>query len=204
LAEVIIKAGGSLQKGSNLADLCLALGSIGKKQRIIIIPGGGIFADSVRNCTRDFNINQDISHWMAILAMNQYGYLLASLIPGSICMEDIEEAKNCADNYQPVVFLPYRLINAEDPLPHSWDATSDSIAAWIAGYVDSKRLILLKSKNLYQTDKPDQDYKNPVDLDYLKKTDLVDPMFYSVMKKLSLDLWIINGNFTEQLIGLLG
>jgi hypothetical protein len=32
----------------------------------------------------------------------------------------------------------------DDPLPHSWDVTSDSIAAWVCGAVGADRLILVK------------------------------------------------------------
>jgi len=31
-----------------------------------------------------------------------------------------------------------------DPLPHSWDVTSDSISAWVAGQVGAARLVLVK------------------------------------------------------------
>jgi aspartokinase-like uncharacterized kinase len=34
------------------------------------------------------------------------------------------------------------------PLPHSWDVTSDTIAAWIAGRVKAQTLVLLKSVSL--------------------------------------------------------
>lgn len=200
---IIIKVGGSLQKTNKLADLCRALGDIGKEHSVILIPGGGTFADSVRNCTRGLDIDQDTAHWMAILAMNQYGYLLASLIPGGICTEDIGEAKLRAGRHRPVVFLPYRLLKDRDPLPHSWDVTSDSIAAWIAGYLDSKKLLLIKSIELQPALLPDRNYKNPVDLSLLDKTDIIDPMFCRIMKELNTALWIINGNRPEQLTGLL-
>ena len=32
----------------------------------------------------------------------------------------------------------------DDPLPHSWDVTSDSIAAWVSGALGADRLILVK------------------------------------------------------------
>jgi acetylglutamate kinase len=35
-------------------------------------------------------------------------------------------------------------MRAADPLPHSWDITSDSIAAFIAGALGAGELILLK------------------------------------------------------------
>jgi aspartokinase-like uncharacterized kinase len=31
-----------------------------------------------------------------------------------------------------------------DPLPHSWDVTSDSISAWVASQVGASRLVLVK------------------------------------------------------------
>ncbi|MGH7649286.1 MAG: hypothetical protein ACREND_14305, partial [Gemmatimonadaceae bacterium] len=39
---------------------------------------------------------------------------------------------------------PYRWLRARDPLPHSWDVTSDSIAAWVAGELHARRLVLVK------------------------------------------------------------
>ncbi len=202
MTAIIIKVGGSLQKGKHFADTCRQLGILGERYRIIIIPGGGLFADMVRDCDRDFNLDQDTSHWMAILAMNQFGYLISSLIPGSICTENIDEAKEYSGAYRPAILLPYRLIKDKDPLLHSWDVTSDSIVAWIAGYMDAKKLLLIKSRNLPSDSYTYRDFKNPVDKEQLENTDIVDPMFCRIMKDLGIDLWIINGNCPEQLIGL--
>ena len=42
------------------------------------------------------------------------------------------------------VLAPSRWLRDADPLPHSWDVTSDSIAAWVAGEVGARRLVLVK------------------------------------------------------------
>ena len=42
------------------------------------------------------------------------------------------------------VLAPYRWLREADPLPHSWDVTSDSIAAWVASRIGARRLILIK------------------------------------------------------------
>jgi len=42
------------------------------------------------------------------------------------------------------VLAPYRWLRGADPLPHSWDVTSDSISAWVAGQVGAARLVLVK------------------------------------------------------------
>ncbi|MBN1904092.1 MAG: hypothetical protein JW927_03255 [Deltaproteobacteria bacterium] len=184
MSVTVIKVGGSLQKSKNLNALCAQLGNIGKHHRILIIPGGGFFADAVRNSAQSFDLDQDASHWMAILAMNQYGYLLSSLIPHSICTENLDEALNCADKYQPVILLPYKLMKGKDPLPHSWDVTSDSIAAWIAEYIKAERLVLVKSTDIPAKSWDKHDSRLPVDLEKLKGTDIVDPMFCEIIKKI--------------------
>ena len=199
MADIVIKVGGSLQKGNNLPAICRQLAFLTVQHRVIIIPGGGIFADAVRECARIFNLNQETSHWMAILAMNQYGYLLSSLIPGSICTDNIDEGKKRANKFQPAVFLPYLLLKNKDPLPHSWDVTSDSIAAWITGYIGVKKLVLIKSKNLPSDEYADHDFRSPLDTDQLQKSEMVDPMFCGIMKNIKADLWVINGNKPEQL-----
>jgi aspartokinase-like uncharacterized kinase len=81
---------------------------------------------------------------MAILAMDQYALVLASRIPDAVLVEEpgcIREAllKRCA-----VVLAPSRWMRSADVLPHTWDVTSDSIAAFIAGALDASRLILIK------------------------------------------------------------
>ena len=42
------------------------------------------------------------------------------------------------------MLAPYRWLRAADPLPHSWEVTSDSIAAWLAGQLHARRVVLLK------------------------------------------------------------
>jgi aspartokinase-like uncharacterized kinase len=42
------------------------------------------------------------------------------------------------------VLAPYAWLRREDPVPHSWDVTSDSIAAWVAGAIGAERLVLVK------------------------------------------------------------
>jgi 5-(aminomethyl)-3-furanmethanol phosphate kinase len=199
VTDTVIKIGGSLLKGNNLTALCKSLGDIGKKHRILIIPGGGVFADAVRVLSKKYKIDPDTAHWMAILAMNQYGHLLSSLIPESVPVENIDEAKKYLNKLVPVVLLPYHLIKTLDPLPHSWDVTSDSIAAWITGYIGAERLLLTKSIDIQDERGQAGDYRTTVDMERLKNTDIVDPMFYKTIKGIKANVWIINGNYLEQL-----
>ncbi len=95
---------------------------------ILIVPGGSVFADTVRKV----NASDEASHWMAILAMEQYGYYLAdgsaAELVYDICIED-------AGVY---ILLPYEFLKKKDDLPHTWDVTSDTIAAWVAHMVRAR------------------------------------------------------------------
>jgi hypothetical protein len=42
------------------------------------------------------------------------------------------------------VLAPSRWLRDTDPLPHAWDVTSDSIAAWVAGQLGARHLVLVK------------------------------------------------------------
>ena len=46
---------------------------------LILVPGGGEFADSIRNIQNNSNFNDEIAHKLALLAMAQYGYFLTSI-----------------------------------------------------------------------------------------------------------------------------
>src|SRR6185503_2429202 len=85
------------------------------------------------------------AHWMAILGMDQYAHLVASRLDhGTVIDEPREMADAFAAGRVPVL-APSRWLRASDPLPHSWDVTSDSIATWVAGQVGASRVVLIKA-----------------------------------------------------------
>jgi aspartokinase-like uncharacterized kinase len=112
---------------------------------LLVIPGGGPFADAVRSVDAQFTPGSDASHWMAILAMDQYAHLLVARTTRSTLVDDPTVAGAvCATGRLPVL-APYRWLRKTDPLPHSWDVTSDSIAAWLALDAGAPELILVKA-----------------------------------------------------------
>ncbi|MDD1720730.1 MAG: amino acid kinase [Euryarchaeota archaeon] len=117
--RAVLKVGGSLI--SVALDLVRTL--VEANVDCLIVPGGGPFADAVR-LYRNV-LNDTTAHWMAILAMNQYGWFLSAA--GARITTTID-----VDISGVSVLLPFDEVFANDPLPHSWDVTSDSIAAWIA------------------------------------------------------------------------
>jgi 5-(aminomethyl)-3-furanmethanol phosphate kinase len=140
----VVKVGGGLGRSAGddaLRALCRVLGELGERHALLVVPGGGGFADAVREADRTFGLRAATSHRMAILGMEQFGWLLSDLIPGAERCADLARAGGLADG-RTTVLLPARL--PLDALPASWQVTSDSIAAWVAGQLGADRLVLVK------------------------------------------------------------
>ncbi len=141
-SKVIIKLGGSLiEKGRDIIRFLRDY--VDEKEKaptIILIPGGGPFAEVVRNVSADMSISEETAHWMAVLAMHQYGLLLANGEIGIALVESMKEI----DGAEPIrILLPYEVLKADDCLPHTWDVTSDTIAAFVANKIGEKTFIKL-------------------------------------------------------------
>jgi len=145
LVDVLIKLGGSLLAHPAQLDAVLAIvRDAAADSRLLIVPGGGPFADTVRQVDRDLGLSDDAAHWMAVLAMDQYAHLIISRLPGSALVEDVAGIGFAIAAARVPVLAPSRWVREADPLPHTWDVTSDSIAAWIAGMIGAERLVLIK------------------------------------------------------------
>ena len=142
---VVVRVGGGLLAGVEHFEAVLAeISEASRRVPLLVVPGGGPFADAVREVDDLLSLPDEATHWMAVLAMDQYAHLIASRLPASRLVmrsNDIEAALN--ERRIPVL-APYRWLREADPLPHSWDVTSDSIAAWVAGQVGASRLVLVK------------------------------------------------------------
>jgi len=133
----VVKVGGGLGDVA-LPALCSTLGELGERHPLLVVPGGAGFADAVREADRRFGLRAATSHRMAILGMEQFGWLLSELIPGAVRCADLSRTRIG----RTTVLLPAAL--SPDALPASWDVTSDSIAAWVADWAGAGRLILIK------------------------------------------------------------
>jgi 5-(aminomethyl)-3-furanmethanol phosphate kinase len=141
----VIKVGGGLAAIPHALDrVCAELTRVSQDHRLLVVPGGGLFADAVREFERGVGTSSDAAHWMAILAMDQYAYVLADRILGAVLVEEPGAVGETVSLGQAGVLAPSRWMRSADVLPHSWEATSDSIAAFVAGALDAARLILIK------------------------------------------------------------
>jgi aspartokinase-like uncharacterized kinase len=144
---------------------------------------------------------------MAILAMDQFGHLISSLIPNSELVQGLADARKVLTAGRVPVLLTYNLLFQTDELPRSWDVTADSIAAWVAELSGAQRLVLLKSVDGLFNDAPCShgkvDLLEKIDLNQLIRCKGVDRYFASILKKHRLDVWVVNGKHPERLTQLL-
>jgi 5-(aminomethyl)-3-furanmethanol phosphate kinase len=201
----VIKVGGGLARESGddaLRALCAQIAETGMRHRLLVVPGGAEFADTVRAHDRRFGLRPQTAHWMAILAMDQFGWALSDLIPG---------AARCADlgsvvDHGVSVLLPATLMAERNPLPESWAVTSDSIAAWVAGAAGASRLVLVKAvAGLYRTWPPAGAPIARLTVDELAALGPagVDEHLPAALRAAGVETWVIDGREPARLAELL-
>ncbi len=212
MINTVIKIGGSLGQSPELAKLMYKVSELGVIHKILVIPGGGAFANAVREYDRRFCLDNDVSHWMSILAMDQYGRMISSMCPDNELVQGVTDARKAVVAGRVPVLLTYNLLYQTDELPRSWDVTSDSIAAWVADLVRARQLILLKSVDGLFTHDPGADGNVPhakadlletISLNQLSQCRGVDRHFASILEKSKMDVWVVNGKHPERLAQLL-
>jgi aspartokinase-like uncharacterized kinase len=130
----VLKMGGSLLACAR--PLMGALRDLAEEgYSFLVVPGGGPMADLVREIYSRGDLSQEAAHWMAILAMEQYAYLLADGNGAALTR------KACCPNRPGggvQVLLPYQaLIENDRGLQHNWDYTSDAVAALVAAQLSA-------------------------------------------------------------------
>jgi aspartokinase-like uncharacterized kinase len=140
-APIVIKLGGSLALAPALRDW---LGVIAAAPvPVVVVAGGGPFADAVREAQPVIGFDDRAAHRMAILAMAQSAEAIANLDDRLVLADSDELIVAALERLKPVVWNPIPLA-LDRAIPHHWDVTSDSLAAWLAQRLGAAHLILVK------------------------------------------------------------
>ncbi|MEM3736901.1 MAG: hypothetical protein QXJ75_02250 [Candidatus Bathyarchaeia archaeon] len=211
MVEAVLKFGGSLGEETNvLLKLAEKLSDLSTRHRLLVIPGGGRFADAARWYSERLHLSDATSHRIAVVAMDQYGLLLSEKIRNSRMVLTLKEAVHVADSGKLPILLPSRLMRRVTSLPPSWDVTSDSIAAYIARTIKTERLVLITDVDGVFTVEPklhrDARLLERVTLDLLsnfRPRTCVDSYLPKVLKGSKLRCHIVNGRYPDRVCDIL-
>lgn len=186
----VVKAGGSILGHAQEAM------SVLMAHDVLIVPGGGVFADAVRRVQRKTCLEDAAAHKMAILAMDQYGIFLSD-VSGIPAYDSIGDVRT------PGIILPSATLRASDPFTPSWDVTSDSIACHIAKLVDAERFIILTDVDGIFIDDVLVEEISALKLQNLPETCL-DRALPGYLIKYDMDCHVVNGRDKDKLERALG
>lgn len=188
-----IKLGGSLYDSKYLIE-CLEVIRKCSDKKVVIIPGGGPFADQVRLADEKFSLKPNHSHDMAILAMQQFGYLLASMSPDLVLANTTKKINQAWDASQVVIWEPYEMVRDQCRLDKTWSVTSDSLAAWLAHILGISNLLIIKSSKTVL---------NTTELDDLAQSKCLDMGLQKLVNDYQLNAHILHKSKTRDLSELL-
>ena len=163
----IVKLGGSLAETMDLQSWLGVLACFGGG-RVIIVPGGGPFANQVRRAQELWSFGDGAAHRMALLAMEQYGLMMSGIRADIKPAGSRKALEDILDKAGVAVWMPSAMTAGNPDIPESWDLTSDSLAAWLANTLKASMLMLVKSIHTGETD---------VSAVKLSGRGWVDPMF---------------------------
>ena len=209
--DVVIKVGGSLAENPELLiHLCAKLSGLAKSYELIVVPGGGRFADVVRDSDKRFNLSSGISHRMAILGMDQFGLLLAQITPNSCATYLLDDAKQLSETEVVPVFLPSRLMFKENPLENSWEVTSDSISAYVASRLQAAKVLLVTDVDGIFTEAPKKNedatlitHVSAEELLKLNARTSVDRFLPKLLLEAPIDCYVVSGKHPERIEAIL-
>jgi len=165
----VIKLGGSLCSSGQLPTcLAQAAGMAG----VVLVPGGGAFANQVRMAQHDWRFSDDIAHGMALLAMQQMALLCKGLDGSLVVAGSLGQVKQALAKGCRVIWSPQRDELDGAGVPASWDVSSDSLAAWLAKALSADELVLVKAAAVGAG----------VKLSQLAEEGIIDPAFCAMVK----------------------
>jgi aspartokinase-like uncharacterized kinase len=180
VTALVLKIGGSLAESGRLRAL---LGLVRRARRsVVVVPGGGPFADAVRETQARLRFSDEAAHDMALLAMHQMAEAMIAIEPRLVAADTLigmERAWRCR---RIPVWLPAKLCAGDRRIPRDWSITSDGLAARLAERLGNVEVALVKSRTVRRT----------MAAKTLARQGIVDPVFPVIVERADL-AWRVLG-----------
>ena len=179
---IIVKLGGSLSQSDALIKCLNSVEQNYQGRAVVIVPGGGAFADQVRLAQQRWQFDDKTAHRMAILAMQQVALLIKGLKGDFSIAHSVTDIRKQLYQQKIVIWSPDIVELDNAAIQASWDITSDSLAAWLAKALSATELILVKSANI----------DTSLSLQQLAKQHIVDKGFCDFVMQAAFKIQVIN------------
>ncbi|WP_456419102.1 [5-(aminomethyl)furan-3-yl]methyl phosphate kinase [Methanocaldococcus infernus] len=191
----LVKIGGSLLYRAK--PLLKALKECGEK--IIIVPGGGEFANVVRKVDKTYNLDPSVSHKLAIECMDLVGEIYGDV--GNIkTYKTLFDIKREIDKVGVAILLPSTLLLSTDLAEHSWNVTSDSLSLYVGRLLNLKEIIIVTDVDgIYREGK----LLNIINANEIEGLTSVDMAFPSLLQKFNMTAYVVNGLYPERVVKLI-
>ena len=179
---IVVKLGGSLSRSDALINCLNSVERRYQGRAVVIVPGGGAFADQVRLAQQRWRFDERIAHRMAILAMQQMAMLFSGIKPDFAVAGSVADIRRQLQRQPCVIWSPDNAELEQAAIPASWDITSDSLAAWLATALSATELILVKSAAVDAS----------LSLAQLAKQHIIDQGFCDLVRQATFKIQVIN------------
>lgn len=140
---LVVKVGGSLADTGRLAEV---LEIVSRATRpVTVVPGGGAYADRVRELQRATDLADDIAHRMAMLAMHEMAEEIVAENAAFVTADSLEAIESALASGGKPVWLPLPMMEGDVSVPANWNTTSDALAARLAELLGGADVALIKS-----------------------------------------------------------
>lgn len=192
----VIKLGGSVTRHDSLLKWLQLVARWGDG-KVIIVPGGGVYADAVREFQKirahlpDGHLSDTQAHALAIYAMDQMARSFVAMEPALTLVRNSLEIAERGWQHRGLVWLPSEMtlnpvLWGETTLTESWETTSDSLAAWLACQLEASQLVLVKSDDRLLEEQPA--YR----LAELQAMDIVDAGLSRILPQSGFKSWVVH------------
>lgn len=143
----VIKLGGSLLGTPSLAERFRAWLREQSPLANVVVVGGGTIVEKLRELDHVHGFAPNQAHWLAIQAMSVTAGVVADALGDAPLVPSLDQLRLQRAGVEILDVEQFMRDDAggDDPLPESWDVTSDSIAARLAARLGADELVLLKS-----------------------------------------------------------
>ncbi len=142
--------------------------------------------------------------------MNQYGLLLADLLPNALLVEKLETIQETLDSGKVPIFLPASYLFSDNVLGNTWDVTSDSITLYLAGKLHlSKTILVTDVDGIYSCDpKKFSEAKlikklSASNLEKMGERTSVDRYLPKLLLKSHIECFVVNGLYPQRVEAIL-